>query len=161
MNIIIDTREQQPWSFKFYGCKDINQQLKYGDYSIEYHQDIVLIERKKSLAELTINFGKKRTQFFKELTELAKVPHPYLICEFPQEYIETFPENSGIPKKMWQYLRMNRGYIRASFCKVEEMGINILFSSGKEEANKLAYEILKGVYEPKRQKRIRDTKNTI
>ena len=146
MNIIIDTREKEPWDFQFWGCKHVNRKLDYGDYSIDGLEEIVALERKKSLAELSINLGKKRKQFFTELEQLCKIPHPYLICEFPRENIDTFPVNSGIPKYMWPSLRMNRGFIMASFSKIESMGINIIFSFSKEEANRIGYEILRDVY---------------
>jgi hypothetical protein len=147
MNVIIDTREKEPWDFKFWGCKQTVTKLDYGDYSIRGLEDVVVIERKKSLAELSINLGKKRKQFLAELELLAKVQHPYMLCEFARECLDTFPVNSGIPKKMWPYLRMNRGFIISSFSMIEEMGIPIIFSFSKEDANLQAYEILKDVYE--------------
>ena len=51
--IIIDTREQQPWSFEDYVVA--NKKLDTGDYSIEGLQDVFAIERKKSINEIANN----------------------------------------------------------------------------------------------------------
>lgn len=150
MKIIIDTREKQCWQFKFYGCTEKHEKLNYGDYSVLGMSDIVLIERKKSVAEISVNLGSKRPQFFRELEELAKVKYPYMICEFPRKYIDTFPVNSGIPKKKWPYLRMNKGFILSSINTIESMGINVIFTKNKEEANYMAYNLLREAYESER-----------
>lgn len=150
MKIIIDTREKQEWKFDFYKCQCISKKLDYGDYSIEGMENIILIERKKSVSEISINLGSKREQFFRELKSLSQVEYPYLICEFPREYIDMFPVNSGIPRKLWPKIRMNTGFILSSINQIENLGINIIFTSSKEEANIYAYKIMKEVYESKR-----------
>lgn len=45
--IIVDTREQQPWTFEEYVVA--NKKLDTGDYSIEGLQDFFAIERKRAL----------------------------------------------------------------------------------------------------------------
>ncbi len=63
-NIIVDTREQQPWNFKTYGT--VSQKLDTGDYSIEGLENLVAIERKKSVNEFATNITEKR---FKDWVE--------------------------------------------------------------------------------------------
>ncbi len=147
MKIIVDTREQQPWRFDIWDCKTKSAKLDYGDYSIEGLERYVSIERKKSTGELALNLGKQRERFFRELEELSKFPHAYLICEFPAEHFETFPVNSTIPKFQWKTLKMNKGAIAFHWKKVQAMNINIIHCDNAMDANMKAYEILNNVYQ--------------
>ena len=51
--IIIDTREQQPWTFEHYTTA--NRKLDTGDYSVEGLENLLAIERKKSINEIANN----------------------------------------------------------------------------------------------------------
>ena len=63
-HIIIDTREQQPWSFEHHVTS--NEKLDTGDYSVKGLEEILCIERKKSVSEIANNITEKR---FKDVIE--------------------------------------------------------------------------------------------
>lgn len=50
--IIVDTREQQPWTFDNYTTA--SKKLDTGDYSIDGLQHVLAIERKRALVNLLI-----------------------------------------------------------------------------------------------------------
>ena len=67
MVIIIDTREQQPFSFSKWEVSTMRATLETGDYSLMGFEDRAAIER-KSLDDLISCFiGDNRTRFEKEL----------------------------------------------------------------------------------------------
>ena len=58
LKIIVDTREQQPWSFDF--NEIAVAKLDTGDYSVAGLEEILCIERKKSVSEIANNIVDKR-----------------------------------------------------------------------------------------------------
>ena len=97
MKIIRDTREQQGFQF-FAQAEIIEQALDAGDYTIEGLEDFIRIERKASTGELYHNLAKKtmKARFHREMQKLDTIHNAYIVCEFPESYLYTFPENSGI-----------------------------------------------------------------
>ena len=76
--IIVDTREQIPREFGYHNTA--KRKLDTGDYSIEGFEDILAVERKKSVGELATNLSESR---FKDvLNRLSKIKHPYMVFEF-------------------------------------------------------------------------------
>lgn len=62
--IIVDTREQNPWSFP--GLRVARKTLKYGDYAISGRERICAIERKSGhdlVASLTAGFARVCREF--------------------------------------------------------------------------------------------------
>ena len=57
-NIIIDTREQQAWEFPRHATA--NKKLDTGDYSLAGMEEVLCIERKKSVSEIASNITEKR-----------------------------------------------------------------------------------------------------
>lgn len=80
MNVIIDTREQLPYSFDKFNCNTIKKKLKTGDYSLDGYENEVVIER-KSKADLYGSIGKGRDRFEKEFERLSWFKYPALIIE--------------------------------------------------------------------------------
>lgn len=75
MIILVDTREQQPYSFDSYEGVTVHRAgLESGDYSLPDHQHIVAIER-KSIDDLIGCLTTGRERFAKELHRLR----PYLL----------------------------------------------------------------------------------
>ena len=107
--IIQDSREKNGWTFASYEkCKELKTRtLCTGDYTARGLEKYLAIERKASTGELNLNLGKKRKAFEAEMKRLSKFRFKYIICEFSIEDLMKFPENSGIPKKQWQFTRMN------------------------------------------------------
>jgi hypothetical protein len=101
--ILGDSSEKKGWSFNEtefrLGMEVAN--LPIADYTIEGIQDLFLIERKKSPSEwyqnlMTVDYRR----FHKELVELDKVQHAYIIWEFSFDDLVGFPWNEPkIPKR--------------------------------------------------------------
>lgn len=75
--IIIDTREQLPYTFKH---PTIRRGLPSGDYSLEGYESRVAVER-KSKADLFGSCGKGRVRFEKEFKRLAEFQVAALVIE--------------------------------------------------------------------------------
>jgi hypothetical protein len=146
--ILRDTREKQPWDFEWYNeVKKVEVcTVKVGDYTLKGYEDLVAIERKRSTGELAINFGKKRKQFLAEMEKMRDYKWRYVICEFPRVHLLRFPEDSGIPKRDWKYLRMNAGYINKTVNDLtEKYGVTFLFCQSPYEAQDEAIKIFQTV----------------
>lgn len=130
--IIQDTREKNPWIF----MDDVKvEKLKCGDYTTSSLYEILRIERKASTAELYMNLGKKtnKDRFYREIEKLKQFPHAFIVCEFPESYLYSFPEKSGIPQKQVSTLRMSSAYLRKLVHELNEC-IPVVFSNSKRDA---------------------------
>lgn len=77
--IIVDSREQKPWSFP-QNVQIKRAGLKSGDYSILGFEDRIAIER-KSLIDLYNTVGQGRARFERELERLAELDHAAIVIE--------------------------------------------------------------------------------
>lgn len=77
-SIIIDTREQKPWSFD--GYREVHKELKTGDYTFHGYSKLMVVER-KSLADWVNCCGKWAKFKKKQLDKLAKLRHSIIIVE--------------------------------------------------------------------------------
>ena len=151
MNFIIieDTREQFPWKFHLYdACESqVKKKLDTGDYSILGLENVITIERKASSGELYNNLFKTSKRFNKEVKRMGVITHSFLICEFSKETLLRFPQDSGIPKRVWKKLWYNA---KDMLKKLEEFnekyGIEIVFCNNKEDSQDKAINILKEIY---------------
>ena len=87
--IIIDTREQQPWGFEHYTTA--NRKLDTGDYSIEGLEEIICIERKKSINEIANNITESR--FIDVVDRMSKFKYAFILLEFNLEQVLAFKSN--------------------------------------------------------------------
>ena len=144
MNIIIDTREQIPWSLD--GFETINRKLDTGDYSIEGLEDVFSIERKKSTAEVSVNIGRDWTRFEKELVRLKEFRFAFLICEYPLKNVIDFPKNSGIPKRQLKYLKVSANFMMSRMNLIQnKYGIRIIYAEDAMDAEMKATAIFEEV----------------
>ncbi len=78
--IIVDTREQQPYSFDTERVMPIRRALPAGDYSIEGFETTVAVER-KSLEDFVHTVIRGRRRFHKELRRLADYDSACVVVE--------------------------------------------------------------------------------
>lgn len=142
--IIIDTREQIPWEFGYHDTA--KQKLDTGDYSIQGFENIIAVERKKSVSELATNLSESR---FKDVLErLSQIKHPYMIFEFDLDEVYAFPVGSDIPKKMWDKLRISGNYIVKRLIEIQlQYGIQIVFCGDPNNAERFTVSLMKRIYE--------------
>lgn len=142
--IIVDTREQKPWDFSFYGHEVLLAKLDYGDYSVVGKTDQIFIERKATTSELSANLctdvGYRR---FNAEMERSREARKVLICEFPESYMEIFPEKSGIPKSKQKFIRIGAKFLRKRLHEiVDKYSVEVYFNDTIGEAEELALKIL-------------------
>jgi len=142
--IIVDTREQIPWEFGFHDTA--KKKLDTGDYSIQGFEDILAIERKKSVSEIATNLSESR---FKDvLQRLSKIKHPYMVFEFSLDEVYSFPVGSDIPKRMWDKLKISGNYIIKRLIEIQlEYGIQIVFCDDASNAERFSASLMKRIYE--------------
>lgn len=80
MKIIIDTREQRPWTFSDFNCETERKGLVTGDYSLVGLEDHISIER-KSFDDFLGSIGTGRDRFMREMHRLKAYPVKALIIE--------------------------------------------------------------------------------
>lgn len=80
MRVIVDTREQTPWTFEEQGVELVRAKLESGDYSVEGLESRVAIER-KSLDDWTGTVMRSRTRFYAELERLRAFEFRCVIVE--------------------------------------------------------------------------------
>ena len=84
LSIVIDSREQLPFSFKGHACyegtKVSRGSLATGDYSLAGLESLVAVER-KSLPDLVMCLGKERERFVRELERGRALEAFAVICE--------------------------------------------------------------------------------
>lgn len=83
MQIIIDTREQKPYTFQNIKPKPpetIMQGLTTGDYSVAELEDKVCVERKE-LSDLFNSVGTGRKRFEREMERMSKFDYAALVIE--------------------------------------------------------------------------------
>jgi len=148
MNILVDTREKYPWDF--YKCSSTatleltSQKLDTGDYTIEGFEDILCIERKRTVSELAGNVTKAR--FTRELERMSNFQYSYLICEFGYNLIDSFPHNSEVPKKIRSKIKVRGPYIRKCLHNIRnQYGVRVLLCHGTAQAEFAAYNIMQRV----------------
>jgi len=145
MNIIIDTREQQPW--KFHDMSSVSKKLETGDYSVEGLENVFAIERKKNTGELSNNIGKDWKRFKKELERLREFRFAFLFCEFTMDDVIDFPHRSGIPKNRWKYTKITSNFMLSRLASItNDYGVRVVYSKdalGAEiKAKKLITEVV-------------------
>lgn len=101
--ILRDSREKPGHGYKFIKCSTCQgmevTKLDFGDYAIKDQPDLVVVERKQSVAELCNNLGRYRERFEDELKRMvaANVERKYMVIEdywtsiFRQKYTKMHP----------------------------------------------------------------------
>lgn len=143
LKIIIDTREQKPWSFEEHATA--HRKLDTGDYSIEGLEHILAIERKRNVAEIANNITESR---FKDVVDRLKTfKYAFILLEFDLNNVLEYPVGSTIPKRLWSKIRISPQYILKNIIDLQvDHGIHVLFCGSSSNAEKTALSIMRRVY---------------
>lgn len=141
--IIVDTREQQPWTFEHYATA--HKKLDTGDYSIEGLEHLLCIERKKSASEFANNIVESR---FKDLIfRMSDIKYCFLLLEFDLEDLLVYPIGSTVPKKMWDKIKVGPPFLIKNILELQiNHNIIVYFCGDAHNAEKMAEYILKKIY---------------
>lgn len=144
IKIIVDTREQQPWDFEF--NETAIAKLDTGDYSVDGLEDILCIERKKSVSEIANNIVEKR---YKDWTKrMAKFKYKFLMLEFDLDQVYKYPRIPDVPKRLWDKIKVSPKFIIKCLIELQiYYGIQVIFCGDHENAQNLALSIMKKVYQ--------------
>ena len=148
--ILRDTREKNGWDFQsFDRCKAVKDWgLKTGDYTAKGLEQNLVIERKATTGELAMNLGKKKAPFEAEMQRMSQFRWAYIICEFSIDNLMDFPQNSGIPRRRWQFIRMNGKFMWRKIREIQEdYGVVTLFCNNAEESQERAMRIFDDITE--------------
>lgn len=140
--IIRDTREKDDHGYKFKASTScagmVEEKLDFGDYAIQHHLDLIIIERKASVTELCNNIGKHRERFERELQRMvdAKVARKYIVIE--DYYSSIFRQ---------KYTKMKPSAIFESIMAFQvKYGVAFLFVGTKEMGHKVTRSLLLKAY---------------
>lgn len=149
MEIIRDTREQKGFNF-FAHAEVTDETISNGDYTVRGLEDIIIVERKASCGELYNNLSKSKMKdrFHRELAELEKIKYAYIVCEFPESYLYTFPKNSGIPPSTWKYIKITAKYLRKLVHEINDnYDIDLIFCADRDTAESTTFHLLSTAWE--------------
>jgi hypothetical protein len=141
--IIVDTREQQPWTFDNYA--KAHKKLDTGDYSIEGLEHLLTIERKKSSSEFATNIVESR---FKDvIMRLSQFKYSFLLLEFDLEDLLIYPIGSTVPKRMWDKVKITPAFLIKNIIELQlNHNIKVMFCGSSSNAEKIAEFIFKKIH---------------
>lgn len=141
--IIVDTREQQPWSFEHYTVA--NRKLDAGDYSIEGLEHVLAIERKKSVNEIATNIIEPR--FKDAIQRLSEHKYAFLLLEFDIDKVLSYPIGSALPKRLWGRTKISPAFLMKHVLDWQiNYNIKVMFCGSSTDAEQVAEFILKKVH---------------
>lgn len=146
-NIIVDTREKTPWTLMSRQIGETKiQKLDTGDYTIEGLEDVLCIERKKSLSEFVGNMTDPR--FTRELERMMTYERPYLIMEFDYHDVMQFPIGSTVPKILWNKMKVKPPFIMKFISDIQvTYNIPVILAGNTDNAQYIAINIIKRISE--------------
>jgi DNA excision repair protein ERCC-4 len=136
--ILVDTREQDPWTFEALKVSTKRGTLKAGDYSVKGCASGGIAVERKSVADLFGTMTSGRIRFEKEMARLSEFRFAALVVEGSVEEILRGSRFSRIhPARMLDTLhKWCVGY-----------RVHPVFCSGRAEAEDRTYRLLKGFWE--------------
>jgi len=142
MTIIIDTREQAPWSFPPEYCETRRGTLSTGDYALDGDQENFAIER-KSLDDFlgTISSGWERFQ--REMKRMDAFIAKVIIVESDFERC-CFREWDGtIVPPSHNHPQLTPSFISRRIAELALRRVSTLFASSPDQAMALAYQLFR------------------
>lgn len=146
MIIIQDTREKMPWNFEsFAECEgQVREYVDAGDYVIQGNEQLITIDRKKSVTELANNLGIRMERFRNEMERMQAYKYRYVVCEFPYEKLLMFPKGAGLPKTVLRKIRVKGKFLAKRVQQLsEEFNVEFVFCDNREDAQQKAIELFK------------------
>lgn len=149
MIIIQDTREKRGWDFAMSQEQPLikKRKLNAGDYTTELLEGRLIVERKASAIELVGNLGSKkhRERFYRELEKLEKIEHSYIVCEFYESQLSSFPYGSGLSRALINKMRVNGAFLCKQINQIKEEfpNVQIVFCGDRETAEEFVYQKIK------------------
>jgi hypothetical protein len=148
--VIKDTREKEGYHFKEYDqCSGmVVETMKTGDYTVKGLEDVLCVERKASVAEISNNLGRKKSAFIAEMDRMKSFEHSFMVLEFSMTDVLEFPKGSNIPISKQRQTRITGKYILKSLLEFQiNYGINIIFCDSKYNAFLVTNSIFKRLNE--------------
>ncbi len=131
--VLVDTREQNPFSFgRFRGWFAGVQKkpLKLGDYSVEGLEEVCTVER-KDLPDLVHSFTAQRSVFVQRLRQMSGYPQRLLVITAALSQVKSaYPHSGANPNQITQSLVAALAGLGVPFLCVEthELGEEIVAS---------------------------------
>ncbi len=152
--VVRDTREQKGhgWDFPAGGSclGTVIKTLPTADYSLAGYEDVFVLERKHSTAEIANNLIDDR--FERELTRMEEYEHPIIVCEFTLDDLKSFPRGSGIPQSKWRFMtRITGAFLLKRLNEilvVHRIPIMFVGSHGQDYATSLFKRVVEHVDRP-------------
>ena len=145
ITVIIDTREQAPWSFPEHLVKSVRGTLKTGDYALESDSEFA-IER-KSLSDFlgTISSGWERFQ--REIQRMENFRSKIIIVEGTFSNVCFMYKDGQIITPQHQHYKLAPHFVCKRIAELCLNNVNVLFADVPDHASALAYQILKQRHE--------------
>ena len=136
--IIRDSREKPEHGYKFIKCETCLgmeiAKLDFGDYAIKGHLDLIVIERKQSVCELTNNIGKDRDRFESELQRMVNAGVKFRFVVVEDYYSSIFHQ---------KFTRMHPNAIFESIHSLEiKYNVHFIFAGTAEMGHKIVRSLL-------------------
>lgn len=144
INVVIDTREQRPWSFPVHAVKAEIGTLRTGDYALK-GDDKFAIER-KSLDDFlgTISSGWER--FLREIGRMDRFDAKVIIVEGNFEQCCFRDSDGTLSTPDHRHNMLAPAFIAKRIAELSLMGVSILFCGTKDYSAAVAYSILRARY---------------
>ena len=153
MRIIIDSREQTPYSFSGDKYNDVVLKvgtLQTGDYSLVGFTDAVSIER-KSLNDMASTLTRGRDRFERELQRSRSLDFFALVIEADMNQVARYEYRSKMDPK---------AFIQSLFAFQVRYGLNIVWSGNRERGEYVTYSLLQK-YVVEQEKRVNAINNAL
>ena len=123
----------------------VNKKLDTGDYSIEGLENVVCVERKKSVSEIAQNLTQPR--FAKELERMDSYKYKFIICEFDWADVINFPYGSGLPKSIVRKIRVKGKFLINGLMGLGmKYGVHIHYAGNTKLANNYCISMFKYIW---------------
>ena len=133
MKIVVDSREQAPFSFANYDAEVVEGALTAGDYSLVGLESLVAVER-KSLPDLVACLGRERPRFERELERLRGFESAAVVVESPMSALALGEYRSALnPKAAYES-------VVAFMCRYR---LTFYFAQDRRGAERFTYSFLR------------------